>query len=154
MLIRKRAHLFLYSFILKAKLHTGNLVLRLSNSYVNYWKCRLFTSNVCILGEIPIPFNVENLTLEIESWRTLREIHILILLIRRWRRRDCLQPVRGRGRSSWDPVWSYKCLEPSPQLTASCLKSRRTPSYSTYTFVLGPHLISLWTSVLWTRALH
>lgn len=69
MLIRKRAHPFLYSFILKAKLHTGNLVLRLSNSYVNYRKCKLFTSNVTILGEIPIPFNVENLTLEIESWK-------------------------------------------------------------------------------------
>lgn len=65
MLIRKRAHLFLYSFILKAKLYTGNLVLRLSNSYVNYPKCKLVTSNVSILREIPVPFNAENLTLEI-----------------------------------------------------------------------------------------
>ena len=65
MLIRKRAHLFRYSRIFKAKLYTGNLVFRLSNSYAKYQKYKLFTGNASILGEIPISFSDENLTLEI-----------------------------------------------------------------------------------------
>ena len=63
--IRKRACLFLYSFIFKGKLCTGNPVLMLSSSSANHCKFKLFTSNVSILGGISVLFNVETLALEI-----------------------------------------------------------------------------------------
>lgn len=64
--LERQPSYFFISRTFKAR-SLGNIVLRLSNSYTNHGKGKSFTRNVSVLEGVSIPFNVESLTLKIQS---------------------------------------------------------------------------------------